>query len=485
MKNILLTLIFIFALSAFNIEPSYADCFLFDGTYIGAVVTTGPDGKKASKPLFIVVANQHIVGFSAQEDQKTHGPSGSSFNLGDLTVSSTYTLSLTTDNSILIKSKDDTLNGKAKLSTVEGGSSSFSGFYNADATSDFVPGNFLNVGSDGGAILKFATREGKVVHAFGKINDSGEFVQVFPEKGKGPHVTINFDGDSADLEATVNGNSTITSLNKFASASCSNTSSSGSSTSGAPSNKPELVANFQDILDGISSITTSKSLIGAKDEIKELLSAIRVVKYTLLNLPTKDCSNQLAKRVQNLSSAIENVRKAATCTSSCLAILLALDEDNLIIQNKSTVDETGNGILDLCEEYSQFSGEKPISITPILKNSLNAVDNLFKRIHKEAIGILGEGNKTESLFSQISKSIKVIRSSLRLPASLCNIRIKEAGSITDSAKKLDENLCKNDITDSACTSLKEKISDLVAGAIEVDGTIEVDNNKNGIADVCE
>ena len=81
MKNILLALIFIFALFVFNIEYSNAICFLFDGTYVGAAITTGSDGKKASRPLFIVVANQHITGFFAPEDQKTHGPTGSSFNL--------------------------------------------------------------------------------------------------------------------------------------------------------------------------------------------------------------------------------------------------------------------------------------------------------------------------------------------------------------------------------------------------------------------
>ncbi len=482
-KNILLSLILIFTSFMFNIENSNAICFLFDGTYVGAAIVTGSDGKKVSKPLFIVVANQHIVGFFAPEDQKTHGPTGSSFNLGDLTASSAYTLSLTTDNNILIKSADGKINGKAKLSTIEGGSSSFSGFYNADVTGDFLPGDFLNIGSDGGAILKFAGSDSKVVHAFGRINDSGKFVQVFPEKGEGPHVTINFDDNSADLEATLNDDSSITTLNKFVTASCSI--SSSSSSSGATSNKPALVTSFQGALNGISSITTSKSLIGAKEEIKSLQNAIRAVKYTLLNFPASDCNNQLSKRVAKLSNAIDTVRSSATCGSSCIGVLLALDEDNLIIQEKSTVDEAGNGIVDICEQYSQFSGEEPISITPDLKNLLNAIDNLSKTIHKEAREILGTQNITEMLFDKLSKSIKVIRSSIRLPASLCNLRIQEASSFRTNAIDINNNLCVNQSEADLEACNKEKISNFLENADLVDVVTKVDNNKNGIADVCE
>ena len=256
MKKYLFLLLFVFALFSESINPSYSTCFLFDGTYVGAVSFKGNHF-----PLFIVVANQHITGFFAPEDQKTHGPGGSSFNLGDLTASTTYTLSLTTDNNILIKSTDGTVSGKAKPITIKDGSSSYTGFYNADSINDFLPGDFLNIGPDGGAILKFAIPGDKVVHAFGKINNSGEFVQVFPGKGKGPHVTISFDGNSVDLEETLNDDYFTTSLDKFISTSCSSsTSSSSTSSSGSISNKPALVSNFQGALNGILSITTNKSL---------------------------------------------------------------------------------------------------------------------------------------------------------------------------------------------------------------------------------
>ena len=482
MKNILLALIFIFALSVFNIEQSNATCFLFDGTYIGAAITTGSDGKKVSRPLFIVVANQHIAGFFAPEDQKTHGPTGSSFNLGDLTASSTYTLSLTTDGNILLKSTDGKINGKAKLGSVEGGSPSFSGFYNADVAGDFLPGDFLNIGSDGGAILKFKGSDGKVVHAFGKIDASGKFVQVFPEKGNGPRVTISFDGNSADLEATLNDNSSITTVNKFVSTSCSNTSSS--STSGAPSNKPALVTSFQDALNGISSISTTKTFVGAKSEVKNLQNAVRLVKYILLNLPTADCNNQLAAKVEKLFAAINALRNVQ-CGFSCIITSLALDDDNLIIQAKSTIDESGNGIVDICEQYSQFSGEKPISITPDLKELLNSIDNTSRILRKEAKDTFSEPTLIEAkpLFDKLSKLLKAIRTSLRLPDSVCSLRLKGVGKVHDAVININNIVCSGSGTE--IEECKEKTDNLIEDADLVDGLIKLDSNKNGIADVCE
>lgn len=484
MKKKLFLLLFVFVLFSVGLNPSYSTCFLFDGTYVGAAITTGSDGKKVSRPLFIVVANQHIAGFFAPEDQKTHGPTGSSFNLGDLTASNSYTLSLTTDNNILIKSSDGKVNGKAKLSTIESGSASFSGFYNSDVTGDFLPGDFLNVGSDGGAILKFAGSDGKVVHAFGKINDSGKFVQVFPEKGNGPHVTINFDGNSADLEATLDDNSSITTLNKFINASCSSTSSSTSS-SGGPSNKPALVANFQDVLNGISSTSTTKIFVGSESEVKNLQDAVRLVKYVLLNLPVADCNNQLSKKIEQLSNAINALRNAAKCGGSCIGALLSLDEDNLVIQYKSTVDETGNGVLDICEQYSQFSGERPISIAPDLKNLLTDINNISKTIRIEAKETFSKPtlNEQKLLFDKLSKLLKSIQASLRLPDSLCSLRIQQVGSVRTSVIDINNNVCVNPVTE--LVSCKKNIQDLIEDADLIDGLIKLDNNKNGIADVCE
>ncbi len=482
MKKSLFLLLFVFVLFSVNHNPAYSTCFLFDGTYVGTAITTGSDGKKASRPLFIVIANQHIAGFFAPEDQKTHGPTGSSFNLGDLTVSSAYTLSLTTDNNILIKSSDGKVTGKAKLTTFNGGSPSFSGFYNADTTSDFLPGDFLNVGSDGGAVLKFAGSDGKVVHAFGKINDLGEFVQVFPEKEKGPHVSINFDSGSATLEATLNDDSSTTTLNKFVSASCGSTSSSSSSTSssGAPSNKPALVSSFQDTLNGISSISTTKSFANSKLEVQDLQDAVKLVKYTLLNLLVADCNTQLPKRIAKLSSAIDALRKT-TCTSSCVPVLLALDEDNLVIQSKSTVDEGGNGIVDICEQYSQFSGEEPISIAPELKKILDAMENRYKKLRKEARIVLENQNDAESSFKKLARSIKVIRSSLKAPNSVCSLQLLQTDSIKPSINDIDIKVCNQ----SDITGCKEEIKILIEDADVVDGLIKLDANKNGIVDVCE
>ncbi len=487
-KNILFSLILIFTSFVFNIESSNAICFLFDGTYIGAAIVTTSSEKKESRPLFIVVANQHITGFFAPEDQIAHGhgPGGSSFNLGDLTASSTYTLSLTTDNNILIKSTDGKINGKAKLGSIEDGSPSFSGFYNADVAGDFLPGDFLNIGSDGGAILKFAGSDGKIIHAFGKIDASGKFIQVFPEKGKGPHVSISFDGTTADIEATLNGDSFITTLRKFVStSSCNSTSSSSSSSGAASSSKPALVTTFQSALNSLSSLSTTKSLIGAKAEVKDLQNAVRLVKYTLLNLPTSDCNNQLAKRVANLSSAVDTAKKAATCGSSCFGVLLALDDDNLIIKDKSTIDENGNGIVDICEQYSQFSGEEPISIAPDLKDLLNSINNTSRLLRKDAKNTFSVPTliEVEPLFDKLSKLLKAIRTSLRLPDSICSLRLKGVSKVYDAVINIKSIVCSGSGTE--IEGCKEKTDNLIEDADLVDALIKLDANKNDIADVCE
>ncbi len=280
----------------------------------------------------------------------------------------------------------------------------------------------------------------------------------------------------------MNDNSSITTLNKFVNASCSSTSSSSSSTSssGAPSNKPALVSSFQDTLNGISSISTTKSFANSKLEIQDLQDAIKLVKYTLLNLLVADCNTQLPKRIAKLSSAIDALRKT-TCTFSCVPVLLALDEDNLIIQSKSTVDEGGNGIVDICEQYSQFSGEEPISIAPELKKILDAMENRYKKLRKEARIVLENQNDAESSFKKLARSIKIIRSLLKAPNSVCSLQLLQTGSIQTSINEIDSKVCNQ----SGITGCREEINILLEDALVVDGLIKLDANKNGTVDVCE
>lgn len=490
MKNILFALIFVFALSVFSTEynPLYAnDCFVFDGTYIGAAILTSPDGGKKSRPLFIIVANKHITGFFAPENQ-TH-PGGSSFNLGDLTVSSVYTLSLTADDKILIKNADGTLSGKAKLVSVPDGSGSFSGFYNSDIVDEFVAGDFLNIGSDGGAIIKIATDVG-VVHAFGKMNPSGEFVQVFPEKGRGPRVNISISGNTADIEVFSKGDSFTTTLRKFSGTSC-NGDNPTSSSGGTPSDKPAFITNFQSALDS-SSMLSSTSLPGAERELLVLQDTIRKIKLALLLQPS-DCNNLLATSLESLPDVIKDLQTACQVSTTCIAAHVftfeILQEDQLTIKDNGSLDENSNGISDICEQSSVLDEEETLSLVFItFNNALKDIAIYFKTARKEARKLFGKENNGEGFFTRISKSLKRIQTALKAPVSLCNIGLQV--DVQELLKAISDATLNNYDTNSSIMSgdadlLDEALNKLSAVGKTINPLIKVDSNKNEISDVCE
>ena len=481
MKNILFALIFTFALSVFNTERSYAECFLFDGTYIGAAT----DSKKGSFPLFIVVANKHITGFFAPEDQKTHGPGGSSFNLGGLTVSSVYTLSLTTENKILIMSADGTINGKAKLGVVEGGSGSFSGFYNSNTA-----GDFLNIGTDGGTILKVAEPDGnKVVHAFGKINSAGEFVQVFPEKGKGPHVTISFSGNTAEIKVTSGNSEFFVDLTKFSENSCNGNSSSSS---GISSSKPIFVVSFLSALNDLS-LLSSTELSGAESGLKALQDTIRKIKLSLL-LSSAECSSILQASIEILSDEIKEIKAAAcsdiaSCPSIKLFTLGKMQEDQSTVTENISLDGNNNSTPDICEQDSVFNEKEALSIVSItFNNAIKDIDAYSKIVRKEDRKLSDKKGNAKGLFSDVPRLLKKIRTLLKTPASICNLSIqldveKLSASINNSYN-LQLNLCAG-YPIGCGDELLLPLERLLAAGKATTNVIKIDSNKNDIVDICE
>ena len=507
MKNILLALIIIFTLSIFSIgiNPSYADdCFLFDGTYIGAATITSSNGGKDTRPLFIVVANKHITGFFAPENQNQHHnqiPGGSSFNLGGLTVSTVYTLSLTAGDKILLKSTDGTINGKAQLGSVDGGSGSFSGYYNSDVVSDFAPGDFLNIGSDGSVILKVAIDKG-LVHAFGKINASGEFVQAFPEKGKGPIMHLSISGSTADIETLINGNSSTTTLRKFPGASCGG-SNPTSSSGGTPSDKPAFVSIFLGALNNLAKLS-STSLPGAETEALALQDIIRGIKFVFLTSSTpKDCTDSLESLFEMLPENINDVKIALCCAnlSSCSTTqsftLIVMQEDQSTIKENGSLDENNNAIFDICEQSSIFSEEEALSlVSDIFNRVLKEIEVNSKIARQEARKLFGKANNNGTLFTQISKSLRRIRTALKVPATICNLGIKDdIEALTEAAHSAYIEICVKDFNtinssiNSECndgTPIRVSFDKLFdAGNIIEDTLIKVDSNKNDIVDICE
>ena len=500
MKNILLALIFVFALFVFNIEHSYAECFLFDGTYIGSATLTTSDGHTANYPLFIVVANKHINGFFGPENQN-HTLSGISFNLGGLTVSDVYTLSLTANDKILVKSKDGTINGKAKLGNVEGGSGLFSGYYNNNTVSDFAPGDFLNIGTDGSVILKVAVSESKVVHAFGKIDPSGEFVQVFPEKGNGPRVNISISGDTADIEVTLKVNSFTTALRKFSGTSCNDGNNPTSSNGGGSSGKPDFVINFLGALNGLSKLS-STSLHGAEAEVLALQELIRVIKYAVItSTKPEDCSSLLKKSFEALPEDINDIKIAAcgsdfaSCTSTQLFTISFLGDDQLSLTENGSLDENKNGIFDICEQPSVFNEKDALSfVVTIFNSALRDIEIYSKKVRKGARVLVGKEVDTEKLFASISKLRKRVQTSLKIPAPLCNLSIKEDGQkLADSLDNAFTSICivdfgsPNSIVRDVCTDtdFRTVFNKLTDAKNTIEDFIMIDTNKNEIVDVCE
>ena len=240
-------IIFVVLFFILMLSPVSADnCFPFEGTYVGVAILNG----KESEPLFLVIANNHITGFLAPENQ-TH-PQGDNINQTDLS-SGGHELSITTDGKILVKyPNSDILNGKAKLIEVKNGSGTFHGYYrNSDSGRDF-----LNVGEDGGAVST-VTAGRDYVFAFGKINSNGQFVQVFPENGKGPQVDITISGTTASFKVLTTGglsNGLFTiQMQRSDVSNCGTSSpmSSSSSSGGTSSGEPVFVTGFKTSIETI------------------------------------------------------------------------------------------------------------------------------------------------------------------------------------------------------------------------------------------
>ncbi len=502
MKNILFALIFVFTLSVFNVEHSYAECFLFDGTYIGSATLTSSDGHKANYPLFIVAANEHINGFFGPENQN-HTLSGISFNLGGLTVSDVYTLSLTANDKILVKSMDGTINGKAKLGSVEGGSGLFSGYYNNNAVTDFAPGDFLNIGSDGSAILKVAISESKVVHAFGKIDASGEFVQVFPAKNNGPSVNLSISGSAADIEVVLNGKSFTTALTKFPGASCNNNGSPTTSSSGGTSSgKPAFVLNFLGALNNLSQLSSAGSLQGAETEVLALQEVIKLIKYAIIaSTKPENCSGLLKKSFDALPEDINDIKIAAcgsdlmSCTSSQAFTVSFLGDAELSLKDNGSLDENNNGIFDICEQSSVFDEKDALSfIFTIFNSALRDVEIYSNKVRKGARVLFGKEIDTGKIFAGISKLRKRVQVTLKVPAPLCNLSIKDDSvKLTDAIGSAFTNICivdfgsPNSAVKDVCsdTDFRTVFNKLTDASSIIEDVITIDSNKNEIIDVCE
>ena len=375
MKNSLLILITLIIFLGTFLLVKADDCFLFNGTYVGsATITT----TKESRPLFFVIANKHITGFFAPEDQ-TH-PGGASINQTELSGTS-YTLSLTADDKILVKyaGGSTTLDGKAKLIEVKNASGAFNGYYTGNS------GDFLNVGNDGGALVR-VTAGMDFVFSFGKINNSGKFVQVFPENG--PQININISGD-ANLNVLTNSGFFASTMKKDTSSTCGinlpSSSSSGSSSSISSSSGGSIFStNFKNALsDSLKAEKTlydfyteagndsdsstradpkyNKPRLKALNKIKDIVKRIK----SALKAPSIVCNELLKKQIDNLSTAYGNLRtilcgstpppgyeKYDPCKEGTLNgdNLSKISNSQSTLESLSAVDDDGNGTADVCEE---------------------------------------------------------------------------------------------------------------------------------------
>ena len=381
MKNVLfLTLLTFLALTLGVIAAFAADCFLFEGTYTGAALLNG----KESRPLFFVVANKHIAGFFAPEDQ-TH-PGGLSIDQSELT-NDIFILSLTADDKILVKyATSNSLDGKAKLIEVMGGSGTYHGYYtNPDSGRDF-----LNIGEDGGAVLR-VTAGRDFVFAFGKINSNGKFVQVFPESDKGPQIDITISGAAASVSISTTGglsngrfNSEMqrTEVTNCTGSSMSESSSSGgdvssgeSSSGGNPPNESIFVTNYKNTLGELEDVRVElKKLEDDKNITDDGHTFIkkndkrieRVINNleSIFDLPDRICQAHLIITLKELKRIVRTTQ-ALLCSSltdpDCKLpethsdpsrALLVIKFQSVLnkIKEITNTNDNGNKISDICEE---------------------------------------------------------------------------------------------------------------------------------------
>lgn len=341
-------------------NQAFADnCFLFEGTYVGAAILTTPQGKQ-SRPFFIVVGNKHITGFFAPEDQN-HSTGGSSFNLAGFEWTNVYTFSLG-NNSISIKYPNDTtLNGKAKLISVDGGSGSFSGFYhnNPNPLGDFLPGDFLNIGPDGGAIVKVAAGK-DVVHAFGKIDSSGKFVQVFPEKGKGPKVDISISDNTANLNIRTRRGSFTNTMKRFVVTSCNATTPSSSSGGTIESTEVDALLDIIKDLKGTKEQLEEERKAITRKLAKKVKEVFKKLNTAISGIPDVECQSLFSRALAllNLASAVfenDNNRCNDQVREDCLDPEYA---DEIFQRVKNSIngiemaidkDDDGDGTPNVCE----------------------------------------------------------------------------------------------------------------------------------------
>ena len=372
MKNILFLVLLLFLALTFGLRAAFAaDCFLFEGTYVGAALLNG----KESRPLFFVVANKHIAGFFAPEDQ-TH-PGGASINQTELTNNS-FILSLTADDKILVKyATSTTLDGKAKLIEVMGSSGIYHGYYtNPNSSRDF-----LNVGEDGGAVLT-VTAGRDYVFAFGKINSEGKFVQVFPEGNNDPQVNITISGNTASFSVLTTGglsnglsNSEMqkTEITDCTGSSMSENSSSGGSVSsgGAPPGEPIFVKNFKDALKQLKLASKEFKKVRHPDSGEKTKKIAEVYSKQFQKIERQIesaikqvaivCQIELIKHLGDLESKInfsdlyfckniESDTKPKECTEEFYSVTEKLSNAFQTLKDISTLDSEGNGTPDICEE---------------------------------------------------------------------------------------------------------------------------------------
>lgn len=327
-------------------------CSITEGTYVGKARTD----EKEKRPLFIVVDNGHIAGFYAPEDQ-TH-PQGAAINQTEQVSAFNFFVTTTSKGAFLNFKVPGALEGtfpigKAKLIMAQGGVA-FKGYYSPDE--DSFSSDFINVGRDGGIVAR-VTSGMNFNFFFGKANQAGEFVQIFPEKGNEPKLSLDFFGIELDADVTFDGKTSRVVFERTSDASCT---TGDTSAEGALANAA-LIQAFNSNLSDLE--TTLIGLFEAVDKKfkkeESTLNSIDVLSLIIKNRPPKPCKiqithglNTLGKFIAQIENSLCSINNEPKCLPDDIAASFitssraALDR----LREGFNIDDDNNGVPDLCQK---------------------------------------------------------------------------------------------------------------------------------------
>lgn len=359
--SFLITLVFLSNLLSIKGASSNV-CQIPEGTYVGLALGEGNE----KQPLFVVVANKRIAGFFAPENQLK--PSGTVFNQTSLDDTYSFSLRETKKGNFLDLFPAGSAGsgnpiGKAKFLESKG-EYSMSGYYipQGEEGGAGSPDDFVNIAKDGGAVAK-VTAFGGTYFFFGSLL-TGSFDQIFPEKERGPTLTVTPESDGktqVNLSSSDGTEFTFRRYTLISSESC----SPSDVPEGTPTPSGEAAkSNTVKFLKAIAEFNrTSKALAKAAQETRQSVKDIRRATGRIKRLVkgSGDCYKELIDELEELGTIIRDLEnKRCSKVTDVVSVIQCIPDsvideyfpklkDSLSTANSFyNTDANKNGVPDPC-----------------------------------------------------------------------------------------------------------------------------------------